>query len=1801
MHLFKICRWLAPIVLLWFTHDLFAQKNSNYKLYLRNGTVEPEGNLSGNAIRAAFRANAPSETGRLVIIQFNSIPDERSVAQLKNAGIELLEYIPDNAYTTVLRAEPDVALLNSVNARAIIELSPAQKIHPVLTGPDIPAHVVTVPGKLDVNISYPRSMALVDVKRELERNHFEVLSERLRSYEILEVRLGRDSLQHLAAMPWLQYIEPISAPDVLLNDKSTSGTRANVLAAGVPSGVKLDGDGVTIGIGDFGNPVEHADMTGRVASYASEGSVWHGMHVTGTAAGAGIVNEKYKGYAPKAQIVMRHTNDIWEQAPALFRDFRMVVANHSYGTPYSGGSCPGLGAYSVYSYLLDRQSNELPYLQHVFAAGNSGTVAACNGFPAGFGNVHGDYATAKNVVSVGRTLALEDISLASSKGPVQDGRIKPELVAPGTSIYSTMPNDAYEGASGTSMAAPAVTGGAALLYQRYRQLHNQENPKNALVRALLYNGASDKGLAGPDFSYGFGLMNLLRSVTMIDKEHYFSGKLAHEATNEFQITIPSGTALLKAMLCWNDVAASPLAGSKSLVNNLDIEGSRPDGSRLLPLVPNPASPGMAAIANVDSINVAEQIVVENPVAGTYTLKVKGTKVPSGPQEYFLVYDIIEKSAVLTYPVGSEHFTKGDGIYISWDSYGNPSGTFAVSYSLNNGASWTVINAAVPAGTRQLSWTVPDVSTATAKIRLVQNETGVVKESGTFSIMGLPVLTLAPVQCPTYAAIQWTAVTGASDYEVMRLQGTEMKPVAITTALKYTLTDLSRDSVYYISVRPRIGGIPGRRAVAVSRKPDNGTCGGTISDNDIGIDSIISPSKSGRILTTTSLSASQQITLGIRNFDDQAVTRSFEVGYSIGGSGSAIYWETITSGIPAQGYLSYTFSKTADFHAVGSYTVSVFVKLDGDPAAANNMRTIELRQLSNPSITLPFSENFESVTEQTLLSDKIGLLSANSYDFVSDNHIGRLRTYVSPGLAYSGTKALTLDADNWDSYGYYDASVVGTYNLAGYKVESDEVGLTFRYRQYNQYYERATVFVRGKDTDPWIFASDYDEAQYLPVDKGFALRTIDVAGLLKQNSQNFSTSFQVMWEKKSLYPAQIDGATIDDIQIFKTNSDAELVRVVQPALSVCSSSFQELSVVVRNNGANDLYKLPMRVTVDDIEVFKDNVPVVRAGKDTLFTFTFYSDVFFEGDHVIKAVVNRIFDSNRGNDSTKLVLNVPSPIQTFPYLEDFEDGPGGWYTVEPNSAWQFGHPASVKVKDAASGQNAWKTNLTGSYQNDGISYLYSPCFYVGAFGTTPILSFSVSMDLEPCQSNSCDVFFVECNTGYGWERVNQTGWSTNWYNTVDGDKAAWNMQDYTRWHVSTGQVSSWWGTQMRLRFGFKGGSSNTREGIAIDDIHIYSIGRGWIDEHSLPEDSVAFDPLPGDRWIEFGFADGVTMSLNPNNQNLGHVVVTPFIKGNETPFTDSQYYLPRNYTVSTGQPSYPQPVGVRFYFTDKEVERILAAPDKPGVAKPKSAYDFAITKYSGINEDGNLLNNAAAAWVFYPKSSIRTVPYMNGYYVEFQTKTFSEFWLAKNFLGLGDPMPVTLAAFSAKKQLPTPESKQSVLLEWQTTQEEAFSHFEIEVARDKESLLKKQFSKIGEVPGKGGNALSTGYSFTDFCSFATGTSYYRLKMVDRATDSAEGSFEYSAIRSVNLDREKEWKVFPNPAEKKIFVEFEEVAGKLLKLSISDVEGRVVLTDHVLADGGVQKKEIDLSARVVTPGIYLLKIVSDDRERVFKMIRK
>jgi hypothetical protein len=193
----------------------------------------------------------------------------------------------------------------------------------------------------------------------------------------------------------------------------------------------------------------------------------------------------------------------------------------------------------------------------------------------------------------------------------------------------------------------------------------------------------------------------------------------------------------------------------------------------------------------------EQVIIDNPASGTFTINVSGSVAQNPTQEYFVVYDIIPVSTTLNNPVGGMGVAPGEGVQINWDSYGEPANSFTLKYSTDNGATWTDIHTAVDPSTRQFWWTVPNIPTNRALVRIERNGTAISHTTQPITIIGVPSLSLSSAQCEGYIAVNWTAVPGATDYEVMMKQGGEMVSVATTAATAYTLKDLSKDSIYWV--------------------------------------------------------------------------------------------------------------------------------------------------------------------------------------------------------------------------------------------------------------------------------------------------------------------------------------------------------------------------------------------------------------------------------------------------------------------------------------------------------------------------------------------------------------------------------------------------------------------------------------------------------------------------------------------------------------------------------------------------------------------------------------------------------------------------------------------------------------------------------------------------------------------------------------------------------------------------------------------------------------------------------------------
>lgn len=277
------------------------------------------------------------------------------------------------------------------------------------------------------------------------------------------------------------------------------------------------------------------------------------------------------------------------------------------------------------------------------------------------------FSTAKNVLTVGAVTkgvngGLRDVSLVgmsnfSSWGPADDGRIKPDLVAAGVNVKSILftSDTAYSGgsgSSGTSFSSPNVAGSAILLQEYHSELIPGDWMRASTLKALILHTADDladgSATPGPDYSTGWGLMNTQAAADLI-KAHADNPQDRHLVEDVLDTATPARTIALewdgaipiRATLCWTDPPGPAQSGIDNrtpvLVNDLDLRIVGPDSMVHFPFVLDVESPALAAARGDNTVDNVEQVLIDVPAPGTYTVQVSHKDVLSGgAQVYSLV-------------------------------------------------------------------------------------------------------------------------------------------------------------------------------------------------------------------------------------------------------------------------------------------------------------------------------------------------------------------------------------------------------------------------------------------------------------------------------------------------------------------------------------------------------------------------------------------------------------------------------------------------------------------------------------------------------------------------------------------------------------------------------------------------------------------------------------------------------------------------------------------------------------------------------------------------------------------------------------------------------------------------------------------------------------------------------------------------------------------------------------------------------------------------------------------------------------
>ncbi|MBD2768496.1 S8 family serine peptidase [Hymenobacter sp. BT664] len=808
---------LAP----WLASAQPAKPAGRYAIQLATGPVTPAANFT-DWLRQPATTPPDAWQGQVFrLLQFEQLPTEAQKAALAAAGVRLLDYLPHNAWTAVLPASLPHQRLANVGLRSLQPVSPTWKLAGDLARDVIPDHMRRAGGLVEVNVQYYATLTPAQAAQALRQTSFQEAGKPMFPQQ-LRVLCQPADIARLAALSWVSTVEPATPPAEPENFRGRTDHRANAISTDYGAGRHYDGRGVVVAQGDDGRIGPHIDYQGRFdQSAAGPSSGNHGDHVAGIIMGAGNLDPRVRGNATAAfNQYFNYPNNI-NSVPTSYADGRRVrITSSSYGDGNNAG-------YTSFTRTVDQQTRERPYLLHVFSSGNSGGDNYGYGAGPGWGNITGGHKMGKNVITVGNVLYTDALAPSSSRGPAKDGRIKPDVCAVGTSVTSTIDPNTYAVFTGTSMACPGVSGVTAQLVHAYRTLNSNQEAPSALLKAALLNTAEDLGNPGPDFLFGYGRINALRAVRVLEQRTYLTDALTTGQTKTHTLTIPAGKKQLRVMAYWHDYEGA-INSSTNLVNNLDLQVTAPGGTSYKPWVldhrPTVAQLNANATRGLDSLNNVEQVTLDNPAAGAYTVTVRGKSVPQGPQAYYLVYSYLEDGVELTYPLGGEGFVPGETEVLRWDA---PAGTepFALDYTTDNGATWLPIAASVAATTRYFDWTVPaSVASGRVKVRVTR---------GSASSQSVAPLTISPVPgnlrlgyvCANTVNLQWDAVATATAYIVYKLGAEYMDSVTTVTNTSVVLPDVGAGAEQWYSVRAiRLSdGLRSRRTRALNQPARLSNC------------------------------------------------------------------------------------------------------------------------------------------------------------------------------------------------------------------------------------------------------------------------------------------------------------------------------------------------------------------------------------------------------------------------------------------------------------------------------------------------------------------------------------------------------------------------------------------------------------------------------------------------------------------------------------------------------------------------------------------------------------------------------------------------------------------------------------------------------------------------------------------------------------------------------------------------------------------------------------------------------------------
>lgn len=636
---------------------------------------EPAVPLALTASRTMTVEDADPAAVGSYLVQFAGPPSDAERAALARAGAAVFAYIPDQAFLVRMSRDARAKFAAGGDAAWIGEYQPAYKVSPLFADAGVPQ------GDQWLALLFPDA-SIDDAAQALAGRGFAIASRSDNGVnKMLRLRvpagtLREEALARAAGLSSVAWLEPV-VEKRMDNDLAqwvvqtavngdrrvwTQGIRGqNQVVMTSDSGIEMLHDqfrDVAVPVAGFGDYVTHRKVIAYQKGSSSPDVVFgdhagagnHGSHTAGTIAGNDDVNAASlrDGMAKDAKIYFMDIS-----GPALANSvLPFDDLNDLFTPPYVGNAAGAArissnswgsavsGQYTLDAMAVDQFVWTHPDFYIGFSNGNSGTAGSV-----------GSPATAKNLAGMGgiRNGTLQNsLYTSTSRGPTVDGRRKPLFAAPGQGVASSTTAPAtYSSFSGTSMACPAGTGAVTLMRQYLTDgwyptgaavPANGFTPSAALLKAMAVNAAGYgvTSTNAPDNNVGWGRI-------VVDSVLYFAGDtrkllLADQTAGlgqgqfiEYQVNVVDGSTPLEVSLCWTDAPGNP-AGTIQLVNNLDLVVT----NGVVTYYGSNFTSGFSNLLTaVDVRNVEENVRINNPPLGVWTVRISAPTVPIGPQPFGL--------------------------------------------------------------------------------------------------------------------------------------------------------------------------------------------------------------------------------------------------------------------------------------------------------------------------------------------------------------------------------------------------------------------------------------------------------------------------------------------------------------------------------------------------------------------------------------------------------------------------------------------------------------------------------------------------------------------------------------------------------------------------------------------------------------------------------------------------------------------------------------------------------------------------------------------------------------------------------------------------------------------------------------------------------------------------------------------------------------------------------------------------------------------------------------------------------------